>query len=219
MGGEVRQRARVRTKNQNDQARTSLQSLIAEQPHRPAPHRHLARIAQKINDLNTTRYHLQRYLQLGGADTDGQVKNGSKNIPQSRTHRRMPSPTSDLRTASFKRLKDALRDPVHHARRNSYQHLNELKGLEAMTQEALTEAIISPAHSFAKSSLQLSDLIQPPPTKRELPSNISYHYSKENPTGSQSAPSLRRRSQLLPPLLESMVHATRERPQRRWANH
>tara|TARA_B100000683_G_scaffold33667_1_gene29399 strand:+ start:792 stop:2048 length:1257 start_codon:yes stop_codon:yes gene_type:complete len=68
-------------KNQNDQARTTLQRLIAEQPHRPAPHRYLARIAQKINDLNTTRYHLQRYLQLGGADTDGQVKKWLKEHP------------------------------------------------------------------------------------------------------------------------------------------
>ncbi|MBL93506.1 MAG: ATP-dependent DNA helicase RecG [Myxococcales bacterium] len=52
----------------------------------------------------------------------------------------MPSPKSDPRIASFKRLKDALRDPVHCARRNSYQRLNELKDLQALTQKALTEA-------------------------------------------------------------------------------
>ena len=64
-----------------EQAKTILQTLIAEKPQRPAPHRLLARIASKTNNLDTTRYHLQRYLKLGGADTDGQVKKWLKEHP------------------------------------------------------------------------------------------------------------------------------------------
>ena len=51
----------------------------------------------------------------------------------------MPSPTTNSLIASFKKLKDSLRGPVHQARRNSYQHLNGLKNLEAKTQKALAE--------------------------------------------------------------------------------
>ena len=62
-------------------AKSILSDLLAEKPGAAQPHRLLARIASSSNDLKTTRYHLQRYLKLGGADDDGQVQKWLRENP------------------------------------------------------------------------------------------------------------------------------------------
>ena len=63
-------------------AKQILSTLLREQPRRTRPHRLLARVAIGQNDATTSRYHLQRYLILGGADLDGQIKKWLQENPQ-----------------------------------------------------------------------------------------------------------------------------------------
>ena len=65
---------RLLKENKNDEAKQMLAQLLKEKPNKPRTHRLLARVALSSQDFSTTRYHLQRYLVLGGSDSDGQVK-------------------------------------------------------------------------------------------------------------------------------------------------
>ncbi len=57
-----------------DEARAKLLSAIQLDPRFPQPHRAVARLYERANDIAKTRYHLDRYLRLGGRDPDYRVR-------------------------------------------------------------------------------------------------------------------------------------------------
>lgn len=56
------------------EARAKLREAIQLDPRYPQPHRAIARIYERDGDLARTRYHLDRYLRLGGKDPDYRVR-------------------------------------------------------------------------------------------------------------------------------------------------
>jgi hypothetical protein len=63
-------------------ARTALYDATKLDPKNPDPHRTLAKIFNREDDLEKVRYHLERFLALGGNDGDFKVREWLKSHPQ-----------------------------------------------------------------------------------------------------------------------------------------
>jgi hypothetical protein len=55
-------------------ARTALFDALKLDPKNPDPHRTLAKIFNRDNDVDKVRYHLERFIELGGNDADFKVR-------------------------------------------------------------------------------------------------------------------------------------------------
>jgi hypothetical protein len=64
------------------EAREKLYKALKLDPSYPEPHRVLSRIYNRENDTAKVRYHLERYLQLGGSDSDFKVREWLKQHPK-----------------------------------------------------------------------------------------------------------------------------------------
>ncbi len=63
-------------------AKQKLTESLTLDPGNPEPHRTLARIFNREDEVQKVRYHLQRYLDLGGADGDFKVREWLKSHPK-----------------------------------------------------------------------------------------------------------------------------------------
>lgn len=63
------------------EAKVKLQTCLQLDPKSSRPHRSLARIYQREDNEDRTRYHLQRYLALGGKDPDYKVRRWLEDHP------------------------------------------------------------------------------------------------------------------------------------------
>jgi hypothetical protein len=68
--------------NQLGAAKDKLYASLKLDPENPEPHRTLGRIFNREDDVDKVRYHLQRYLDLGGADGDFKVREWLKSHPK-----------------------------------------------------------------------------------------------------------------------------------------
>jgi hypothetical protein len=73
---------RLYEKNQLGPAKEKLYASLKLDPDNAEPHRTLGRIFNREDQVDKVRYHLQRYLDLGGADGDFKVREWLKAHPK-----------------------------------------------------------------------------------------------------------------------------------------
>ncbi len=73
---------RLYTQGKLGPARTALYDALKLDAKNPAPHRSLAKIYNREDDLEKVRYHLERFLALGGNDFDFKVREWLKAHPK-----------------------------------------------------------------------------------------------------------------------------------------
>jgi PEGA domain len=73
---------RLYEKSQLSPARDKLYQALKLDPGYPEPHRILGKIYNREDDVDKVRYHLERYLQLGGSDGDFKVREWLKAHPR-----------------------------------------------------------------------------------------------------------------------------------------
>ena len=154
---------RLYDKGQLAPRRDKLYASLKLDPENPEPHRTLGRIFNREDDVDKVRYHLQRYLDLGGADGDFKVrewlKSPSEIMIRTRQRRTPPSTSSSTATALA-----ALLPPLKFA---SKGNVARIAGFEQLVDGAVKKARGRVDDSLLDEVLAISSWIRSRRCRRE----------------------------------------------------